>query len=642
MFVVAALAGISTVVAADGVRAVPDQNDYALPVSADIDVLTRFGAQHVVLTGTMALHTGEPYRDGDDKVIDVQVTQLVLTGASLLGRVTVGEQRDGRVSQGEIRSLQPDAQFPASSFLDLYADVAAPDAPVGPLSLHNDAALRLVPWAGGGEAPLADWPPLGVRLRLLPIFGVDNDGDGQIDEDTADEDGDVFVNEDRPGPDPTTPGVKVDCGDDADCDGFDGEDPPPDLCAPAVCDSDGDGLMDEDPNCVPLFNQAGTSLKLGLCVSDLMLDIAPLLPTFSVARGGPSRLHPAALLGLTPAGADLSGQAPFVRIACDALGLTADGCDDGADGTQDDVSALSFGRDLAGQGGAKLFFSVAQGAQGVPGSAVEQQHGCPPSQPGLAPEAEADVFVSNLDGANEIVFDGNGPIGSCAAAFPLGLIEAAITRDQVDALDVADASVVDEDGDGMPDRPVYFSLAADSPTLQALGFGAGDLLVTVDGRPPSVFASSSQLELRPGDEIAAVCLLESGDSSYGAGDVIYFALTPRSPSLAAVGAGPGDILAPGTPLRLVARAASLGLAGTDALGALFCEAVPPSGASGDVNCDGAVNEIDAQLVLQYEAGLTPAVPCPEGGDTSGDGLVNSIDALLILQFKAGLIERLPR
>ena len=622
----------------------PDAGDQVLPVSASVDVATRFGAQHIVLTGTAAFHTGEPHQDGGNAVIDVQLTQLYLTGASPLGRVTVGEQRDGvHDSRGELRSLQPKAQFPASTFLDLYADIDAPDTPVGPLALHNESALRLVPWGNDGEAPLAGWPPLGGQLRLLPVYGVDNDGDGAIDEDTADEDGDVFVDEDRPGPDPATPGVLTDCGDDADCDGLDGEDPPPELCSAAVCDSDGDGRIDEDPDCVPLFNEAGTSLKLGLCVNDLRLDVAPGLPTFSVGRGGPSGLHPADLLGLIPAGADLSGQAPFVRIACAALGLTADGCDDGADGTQDDVAALSFGGDMAGHGTPRALFSVGPGALGASGSAVERQHACPPSDPGLAPEAESDVFASVLDGSNESVFDGNGPIGACAPAFPLGLVEAAVTRDRVDGLEVRDASAVDEDGDGVPDRPVYFSLEADSPSLRALGVDAGDVLMTVDGRAPEVFASSGQLGLRPGDEISGLCMQESGDSIYGAGDVIYSVLTPRSPSLAAVGAGPGDILVLGIPPVVVARGLSLGLAGTDALGALSCEvALPASGANGDVNCDGAVNEIDAQLVLQYEADLIPALPCPEGGDPSGDGVANSIDALLILQLDAGLIGRLPR
>jgi len=521
-----------------------------------------------VLTGWMELDIGAPRTEKGREVVDVQLAQLHLTGASQLGLVTVSERNDGvHVSQGEIRSLQSVAQFPALSYLDLYVDIAAPYAPVGALWLHTDDALRLVPWENEGEASLTRWPPFGVQYR-------------KADQGTA---------------------------------------------------------------CVPLFDDSGIALKLGLCISDLSLDIAPDLPSFSVGRDGPSRLHPADLLGLTPASAGLSGQAPFVHIPCASLGLTADGCDDGSDGTQDNASALSYGHDMAGEGLPQVFFSVAPGTQGAPGSAVEQQHNCPPADPGFAPEAESDVFTSFLDGANDIVFDGNGPIGSCTPAFPLGLIEAATARDNVDALDMNDVSIVDQDGDGVPERPVYFSLDAGSPSLGALGFSAGDVLMTVDGRPPTVFASAAQLGLRPGDEIDALCLRETGDGVYGAQDVIYFALTPRSPSLAAVGAGPGDILAPGAPPVLVARGSSLGLAGTDALGALSCERpLPRSGANGDVNCDGAVNEIDAQLVLQYEAGLIPMLPCPSGGDVNGDGTANSIDAMLILQLDIGLIGRLPR
>ncbi len=539
-----------------------------MPVTATVDVFTRFGEQYVVLTGWMELDTGKPRIEDSREVVGVQLAQLHLTGASQLGLVTVSERNDAvHVSQGEIRSLQSGAQFPASSYLDLYADISAPDTPVGALSLHNDDAIQLVPWENEGEASLTRWPPFGVQYR-------------EADQGTA---------------------------------------------------------------CVPLFDDSGTAPKLGLCISDLSLDIAPDLPSFSVGRDGPSHLQPADLLALTPPSAGLPGQAPFVRIPCASLGLSADGCDDGSDGTQDNVSALSYGHDMAGEGPAQVFFSVAPGAQGAPGSAVEQQHNCPPADPGFAPEAESDVFTSFLDGADRIVFDGNGPIGSCTPAFPLGLIEAATARDSVDALDMNDVSVVDQDGDGVPERPVYFALDADSPSLGALGFSAGDVLMTVDGRPPTVFASAAQLGLRPGDEIDALCLRETGDGAYGSGDVVYYGLTPRSPSLVAVGAGSGDILAPGTSPVVVARGSSLGLAGTDALGALSCEtALPLSGANGDVNCDGAVNEIDALLVLQYEAGLAPILPCPSGGDVNRDGAVNSIDALLILQLNVGLMGWLPR
>lgn len=55
---------------------------------------------------------------------------------------------------------------------------------------------------------------------------------------------------------------------------------------------------------------------------------------------------------------------------------------------------------------------------------------------------------------------------------------------------------------------------------------------------------------------------------------------------------------------------------------------------GDADCDGEVNSIDALLVLQLHAGLTPTLPCPGAGDVNGDGRVDSVDAALILQLDA--------
>jgi hypothetical protein len=66
---------------------------------------------------------------------------------------------------------------------------------------------------------------------------------------------------------------------------------------------------------------------------------------------------------------------------------------------------------------------------------------------------------------------------------------------------------------------------------------------------------------------------------------------------------------------------------------------PP--AVGDVNCDGTVDVIDAELILQYDVGTIDAVPCPDQADVNGDGAVNAEDALLILQFVTGIIDTLP-
>jgi dipeptidyl aminopeptidase/acylaminoacyl peptidase len=67
----------------------------------------------------------------------------------------------------------------------------------------------------------------------------------------------------------------------------------------------------------------------------------------------------------------------------------------------------------------------------------------------------------------------------------------------------------------------------------------------------------------------------------------------------------------------------------------------PGGLLGDVNCSGAVDAIDAALLLQQGAGLLQDLPCPENADVNEDGQVNSIDAALILQYSAGLIDHLP-
>jgi hypothetical protein len=63
----------------------------------------------------------------------------------------------------------------------------------------------------------------------------------------------------------------------------------------------------------------------------------------------------------------------------------------------------------------------------------------------------------------------------------------------------------------------------------------------------------------------------------------------------------------------------------------------PATACGDVDDDGAVNSVDAALVLQLNAGLIGSLPNMPSADVNGDGHVTSIDAALILQMAAGLL-----
>ncbi len=72
---------------------------------------------------------------------------------------------------------------------------------------------------------------------------------------------------------------------------------------------------------------------------------------------------------------------------------------------------------------------------------------------------------------------------------------------------------------------------------------------------------------------------------------------------------------------------------------------------GDMNCDAAVNSMDAFYILSNSSelcpdlGSIPTTPVPNfsalGGDGNVDNVIDSRDALLILQVDAGLIPRLP-
>jgi len=87
---------------------------------------------------------------------------------------------------------------------------------------------------------------------------------------------------------------------------------------------------------------------------------------------------------------------------------------------------------------------------------------------------------------------------------------------------------------------------------------------------------------------------------------------------------------------------------TLAAGALLAQSVPSRPAragavpgSGDVDCSGTVNAVDAALLLQFDARLVDSVPCADAADAYADGQVDSLDALAILVYNAGFVEALP-
>jgi hypothetical protein len=275
--------------------------------------------------------------------------------------------------------------------------------------------------------------------------------------------------------------------------------------------------------------------------------------SFSVARDNPATttgLHPADILGV--------GGVPL--IPCANLGLL---CEDAVSDTIDDIVSLSYGNDFAPDGLPHAQFSVTSSSQGVNGSAVHAEVSCTPAQ------AQADVFATQLDSSNDQDLDGDGDACAGNGGFALGLSEAAI-GDNLDALERDPCSSVDLNCDGMPEEPVYLTLAAASPSLATVDAGAADILSADPDYGLLVWASAADLGLSNGDSIDAICLNENGDGLFDSGDQLLFSLSAGSPTLTRLSASAAALFAAGP--QIVTTAAVLGLAASDDLDAALCTA----------------------------------------------------------------------
>ena len=258
-------------------------------------------------------------------------------------------------------------------------------------------------------------------------------------------------------------------------------------------------------------------------------------PTFSVAPEGPSSYDPADLLGRPTA--------PRLRAA--GLGLAAG----------DDVDGISYGLDLIFPPLMDVRFSVDENSIGRPGSAVRRESEKSPSE-AHGDEFRVTPFAQLAGGSNVQELDENG---DTAPPFPLQI------SDDLDSLAEQPPEFADSDGDGVPDREVYFTLAAGSPSLATLSASPADILVTRDGGPPTVFIPHTDLGLAAADDIDAFCLSSNSRS-------ILYSLAPGSVSLAGQSAA-DTFLAAGLPVTTPTRwfaAANLGLDPADNVNALKC------------------------------------------------------------------------
>lgn len=275
--------------------------------------------------------------------------------------------------------------------------------------------------------------------------------------------------------------------------------------------------------------------------------------SFSVAQG-----NPATALGLHPA--DILGVGGVPLIPCTNLGLL---CEDTASGAVDDITALSYGNDFAPDGLPNAHFSVNNGSQGANGSAVRAEASCAPAQ------AQADVFAAQLDATNNQDLDGDGAACAGNSGFALGLSETA-GGDNLDALGRDPCTVVDLNCDGLPEEPIYLTLAAASPSLATVSAGAADILSADPDYGLLIWATAADLGLGAGDRIDALCLNENGNGLFDSGDQLLFSLAAGSPTLTSLSASTADLLQAGP--QVVTPAARLGLAISDDLDAALCTA----------------------------------------------------------------------
>jgi M6 family metalloprotease-like protein len=130
-----------------------------------------------------------------------------------------------------------------------------------------------------------------------------------------------------------------------------------------------------------------------------------------------------------------------------------------------------------------------------------------------------------------------------------------------------------------------------------------------------------------------------GDSALAGQGVLVHRVYPNAASGDVV-AEVMDFLLPGELFTDVANRVKVTVVGQGATNysVQVCLAAGGSGLYGDVNGDGIINVIDAQIVARFSVGLSvpDATRVQTNGDANGDGAINVIDAQVIARYSVGL------
>jgi hypothetical protein len=137
----------------------PPAGTDAFSVVGQVGVTSRLGSETFAITGTATIGSATPHMEGPVEVADMGMAALDLSGASLVGEITISKS-SSLTSLGELRGLQPPPDsFPASSFFDVYIEAVAPANPNPTITLYNTVPLHMVPASGGNEVQVPSWPP---------------------------------------------------------------------------------------------------------------------------------------------------------------------------------------------------------------------------------------------------------------------------------------------------------------------------------------------------------------------------------------------------------------------------------------------------------------------------------------------------
>ena len=168
---IASLVTIGLVSFSRSASALPPAGTDTFGVNAQVSITSVLGSEtDIPFTGTVTIERDAPHEEGGVEVQDLTITDIVLSGLSATGFVTISES-PSVASTGEVRSLDPGDEFPASSFFDINVVAVVPSSGSftnPPFFLHNETVLHLVPMSNGSEVDLNSWPPFDVKYQQTP------------------------------------------------------------------------------------------------------------------------------------------------------------------------------------------------------------------------------------------------------------------------------------------------------------------------------------------------------------------------------------------------------------------------------------------------------------------------------------------